>query len=92
MSGYGAGPAVIRGRTPPPGEAGSDASYGAKSGLRIVVEPVGRLDEVVSAVLLAGASSIPMVQFEGGGSEEVRREAAWSAPFFWAPFVLTGAP
>lgn len=57
-------------------QMGSEAGYEAKSGLRVVVEPVNRLDEVVSAVLLAGASSISFVEFEAGEAEEARREAA----------------
>lgn len=74
--GYGAGAATNRGRVPPPGPGGGEPSFEAKSGIRVVVEPVSRLDEVVSAVLLAGASAIPMVQLEGGESDEARREAS----------------
>lgn len=74
--GYGVGPVVNRGRIPSSGQPGSEPRYEAKSGIRVVVEPAGRLDEVVSAVLLAGASSVPWVQFEAGESEEARREAA----------------
>lgn len=74
--GYGAAPATNRGRVAPPGPGGIEASFEAKSGIRVVVEPVGRLDEVVSALLASGASAIPLVQFEGGETEEARREAA----------------
>lgn len=74
--GYGAGQRAVRGRAPNSAQMGSEAGYEAKSGLRVVVEPVNRLDEVVSAVLLAGASSISFVEFEAGEAEEARREAA----------------
>ena len=74
--GYGAGAAINRGRLPPPGTPGSDPGFEAKSGLRVVVSPVSRLDEMIAAALASGASSVPMVEFEADGSEDARREAA----------------
>ena len=77
--GYGAGPAINRGRLPAPGTPGSDPGFEAKSGLRVVVRPMSRIDEVIAAALAAGASSIPMVALEAGDSEAARREAAAKA-------------
>ena len=55
MWGYGAGPGSTGGYGPPP--AGMSSSFEARSGLRVVVRPLERLDAVVASALLAGASS-----------------------------------
>jgi len=73
--GYGAGPGNPRGRAPGP-SAGAESVFESKSGVRVIVEPISRLDEVVSVVLLAGAEGVPLVQFEVGGASTARREAA----------------
>ena len=71
--GYGAGPAASAGYGPPP--SGGSASYEAKSGLRVVVEPLERLDPVVSTALVAGAT-ISTVEFESDGLETALRTAS----------------
>lgn len=73
--GYGAGEAVNRNRMPP-GQPGNEPRFEAKSGVRVVVEPASRLDEVISTALKAGASSVPFVEFEGSESAEAQRDAA----------------
>ena len=74
--GYGAGPAQdMRQRRPPSADPALER-FEAKAGGRIIVEPLRRFDEVVSALLLAGAQSILAVIFEAGDSEAARREAA----------------
>ena len=70
--GYGSGPATPRGR---PVGTGPAVGFEAKSGVRVVVEPVNRLDEVVVAALLAGAEGTPLVQFEAPDSEDAHRDA-----------------
>ena len=73
--GYGAGAAQdMRQRGPPSGDPAL-GRFEAKAGVRIIVEPLQRFDEVVSALLLAGAQSILAVNFEAGDSETARREA-----------------
>jgi uncharacterized protein YggE len=48
----------------------------SKAALRVVVEPPDRLDEVVAAVLGAGAESVINVTFDPDERPEARREAA----------------
>lgn len=71
--GFGTGPVPMRYGPPAASPNGSD--YEAKAGLRVVVEPIARLDAVVSTALLAGAS-VSRVEFESSRSETARREAA----------------
>ena len=74
--GYGAGAAQDERMRGPPSADPVSGQFEAKAGVRIIVEPLQRFDEVVSALLLAGAQSIVTVTFEAGDSESARREAA----------------
>lgn len=74
--GFGAGRAIPRTRVPAPGQPTPPETFQARAGLRVVVDPASRVEEVVSAVLGAGAEGIPLVQFESGPVEEAQREAA----------------
>lgn len=74
--GYGAGPAQDLRQRGPPSADPTLKRFETKAGVRIIVEPLRRFDEVVSALLLAGAQSIIEVIFEAGDSEAARREAA----------------
>ena len=74
--GYGAGAAQDMRQRGPPSADPAMGRFEAKAGVRIIVEPLQRFDEVVSALLLAGAQSILAVNFEAGDSETARREAA----------------
>jgi uncharacterized protein YggE len=55
--------------------AGAPGRYEAKSGIRLRVEPIDRLDAVASSLHLAGVSVCTVV-LESGQSESARREAA----------------
>jgi hypothetical protein len=70
--GYGTG----RGGDPfgPPQSRSAGETYEARSGLRIVVDDLERLDLVASAILVAGATALT-VELESDGLETARREA-----------------
>ena len=73
--GYGAGPASSGGYSPPPQGM---TQFEAKSGLRVVVSPIERLDAVVTSALLAGAS-IATVELESDQLESAMTSAAEAA-------------
>lgn len=66
---YAAGPAMQYGRPQP----GMSPGFEARAGLRVLV-PADRLDELVHAVLNAGATAIPFVQFEATNTDPLREE------------------
>lgn len=71
--GYGAGPAASGGFGPQPSAVST--TFEAKSGLRIVVFPLDRLDAVVSSALIAGAS-VSTVELESEELEAALRTAS----------------
>lgn len=74
--GFGAGQANPRMRVTTPSQSAPPQTFEAKAGLRVVVEPLDRLEEVVSAALEAGAEGVPLVQFETPNAIAAEREAA----------------
>lgn len=77
--GYGTGlPADMR-RPGPPSPLGAEDRWEARSGLRVVVDAVERVDEVVAAALEAGAHSLTGTLFDGDDTPELRREATRTA-------------
>ncbi|HKJ01659.1 MAG TPA: SIMPL domain-containing protein [Longimicrobiales bacterium] len=73
---FGAGPAAGTARTRAPGQPIPRTLQESKAALRVVVDPVDRLDQIVAAVLGAGAESLMSVTFEPGDRPDARREAA----------------
>ncbi|MDH5759613.1 MAG: SIMPL domain-containing protein [Gemmatimonadota bacterium] len=73
--GYGAGQSndMMRGARPPGSEI--VPSYEVRYGVRVTVEPVERLNEIVSAAMAAGVKAVPMVLFQVADEEDARRRA-----------------
>ena len=71
----GAGDAAGTPRVRAPGQPVPPTLKETKAGIQVVVEPAERVDEVVNAVLEAGASQLVSVSFEAADTPEVRREA-----------------
>lgn len=76
MWGYGTGSSASGSYGPPP--PGGAQAFEAKSGLRLTVESLDRLDAVVSSALVAGATSV-RVDMQSDSMEEVMREASAQA-------------
>jgi uncharacterized protein YggE len=74
LTGFAAGPDPQYGPFSSPG--GGAPPSEARTGVRIVVEPIGRLDDIVATVLSSGAESIHAVLLELSDREPYRREAA----------------
>lgn len=74
---YGSAPSPDRGFVGPP-TAAAAAPHDVKSGLRVVVEPVDRLESVASALAMAGAT-VSTVFLESDVSEPAHRAAARDA-------------
>lgn len=72
---FGAGPTAGAVRARAPGQPVPPALQEAKAALRVVIDPVSRLDEVVAAVLGAGAESVINVTFDADEDPAVRRHA-----------------
>ena len=65
---------------PPRPEASRPSrEFTSRLGLRVIVEPVDRLAEVVKALINAGIESIPSASFEAVDTEEARKEAVGQA-------------
>ncbi len=74
--GYGSAPASPERFGPPPAAGTTD--YDVKSGLRVVVTDLERLDPLVSSALLAGAT-VTTVSFESDRTQDALRTAAETA-------------
>ena len=73
---FGAAPAPGPMQNRAPGQPTPPRMQESKAALRVVVDPPDRLDEVVAAVLGAGAESVINVTFDPDERPEARREAA----------------
>ena len=64
-------------RMPPQG--GEPAGSAARFGIRVVVDPISRLDAVLAALARAGVESLPYVRLEAGDETAAVREATQRA-------------
>lgn len=62
-----------------PPQTQQDETVVARSGFRIVVEPLNRLNEVVEAILVAGVEGIPHIAFDRTDIDGARRAAVREA-------------
>lgn len=69
----------MRQMPPRPEASRPSREFTSRLGLRVIVEPVDRLAEVVKALIDAGIESIPNASFEAVNTEDARRQAVSQA-------------
>ncbi len=69
----------MRQMAPRPEASRPSREFTSRLGLRVIVDPVDRLAEVVKALIEAGVESIPRASFEAVDTEDARRQAVGQA-------------